>query len=105
MINPRRFLTIMTRTKFWKPRYYDIGVNFSDSMFQGYYNGSTTSKHPCDIQSVIERAHLFHVDKMLITALTIKESEDHFELCENIQINLIQLLVYIHVLLLQSFIN
>ncbi|KHC67129.1 Ybl055cp-like protein [Candida albicans P78042] len=53
MINPRRFLTIMTRTKFWKPRYYDIGVNFSDSMFQGYYNGSTTSKHPCDIQSVI----------------------------------------------------
>ena len=72
----------MTRTKFWKPRYYDIGVNFSDSMFQGYYNGSTTSKHPCDIQSVIERAHLFHVDKMLITALTIKESEDHFELCE-----------------------
>lgn len=82
MINPRRFLTIMTRTKFWKPRYYDIGVNFSDSMFQGYYNGSTTSKHPCDIQSVIERAHLFHVDKMLITALTIKESEDHFELCE-----------------------
>ena len=51
-------------------------------MFHGYYNGSTTSKHPCDIQSVIERAHLFHVDKMLITALTIKESEDHFELCE-----------------------
>lgn len=82
MINPRLFLRTMTRTNIWKPRYYDIGVNFSDSMFQGYYNGSSTSKHPCDIHSVIERAHLFHVDKMLITALTIKESEDHFELCE-----------------------
>ena len=67
----------------WKPRYYDIGVNFSDSMFQGYYNGSSTAKHPCDIQSIIERAHLFHVDKMLITASTIQESEDHFKLCEH----------------------
>ncbi|RCK62959.1 Deoxyribonuclease Tat-D [Candida viswanathii] len=66
----------------WRPRYYDIGVNFSDAMFQGYYNGSSARKHPSDISAVIERAHLFHVDKMLITASTIQESRDHFALCE-----------------------
>ncbi|KAI5950955.1 pi038 [Candida jiufengensis] len=66
----------------WKPRYYDIGVNFSDSMFQGYYNGSQNQKHPCDVEAVIDRAHLFNVKKMLITASTIKESSDHFKLCE-----------------------
>ncbi|RLV91873.1 Deoxyribonuclease Tat-D [Spathaspora sp. JA1] len=64
----------------WRPRYYDIGVNFSDGMFQGKYNGH--SKHPCDINQVIDRAHLFNVDKMLITGSNIQESQDHFELCE-----------------------
>ncbi|KAI5966816.1 pi038 [Candida pseudojiufengensis] len=67
----------------WKPRYYDIGVNFSDAMFQGYYNGSSTKKHPCDIEEIIKRAHLFNVEKMLITASTIKESKEHFKLCKN----------------------
>ncbi|KAK6458896.1 uncharacterized protein RJT20DRAFT_124006 [Scheffersomyces xylosifermentans] len=66
----------------WKPRYFDIGVNFSDSMFQGYYNGSKTPKHPTDIDKVIDRAHLFNVSRMLITASSIKESEEHFALCE-----------------------
>lgn len=66
----------------WKPRYFDIGVNFSDSMFQGYYNGSTTAKHPADIEMVIRRAHTFNVNKMLITASSIQESEEHFTLCQ-----------------------
>lgn len=70
----------MTTLRPWKPRYFDIGVNFSDMMFQGCYNGSHTPKHPPDIDRIIKRAHLFNVDKMLITASTIKESEEHFEL-------------------------
>lgn len=74
-----------TRNMSWRPRYFDIGVNFSDSMFQGYYNGSTNAKHPCDIEDVISRAHLFNVDRMLITASTIKESREHFKLCERYQ--------------------
>ncbi|KAI5967758.1 pi038 [Candida margitis] len=72
----------LTRNMTWRPRYFDIGVNFSDSMFQGFYNGSPTPKHPCDIEDVINRAHLFNVDRMLITASTIKESRDHLGLCE-----------------------
>lgn len=66
----------------WKPRYFDIGVNFSASMFQGCYNGSKTPKHPADIDKVTERAHLFNVDRMLITASSLKESQDHFRLVE-----------------------
>lgn len=64
----------------WKPRYFDIGVNFSDSMFQGRYNGSQTAKHPPDVDQVISRAHTFHVEKMLITASSISESEEHFDI-------------------------
>lgn len=64
----------------WKPQYFDIGVNFSDGMFHGQYHGSHTPKHPSDINNVIKRAQLFGVDKMLITASNIKESEEHFDL-------------------------
>lgn len=64
----------------WKPRYFDIGVNFSDLMFQGCYNGSKIAKHPPDVDEVIARAHSFNVSKMLITASSIGESEEHFEL-------------------------
>lgn len=74
--------TVMSGTKGWKPRYFDIGVNFSDSMFQGCYNGSTNPKHPPDVEKVIARAQLFNVHKMLVTASTIKESKDHFDLVE-----------------------
>lgn len=70
----------MASTQAWKPRYFDIGVNFSDAMFQGCYNGSTTAKHPPDVEQVIKRAQLFNVRKMLITASSIAESEDHFTL-------------------------
>lgn len=62
----------------WKPRYFDIGVNFSDLMFQGRYHGSEVPKHPSDLADVIARAKLFGVDKMLITASNIEESLDHF---------------------------
>lgn len=70
-----------TKSK-WKPRYFDIGVNFSDQMFQGCYNGSKTPKHEPDVDKVIERAHLFNVNRMLITASSISESEEHFGLVE-----------------------
>ena len=64
----------------WKPRYFDIGVNFSDPMFHGQYHGSAKPKHPLDIDAVIDRARLFGVEKMLITASDIQESQDHFKL-------------------------
>lgn len=66
----------------WKPRYFDVGVNFSDGMFKGFYHGSSSQKHPEDIEKVIERSKLFNIKKMLITASSLKESEEHIELCE-----------------------
>ncbi|QWU88105.1 hypothetical protein CA3LBN_002370 [Candidozyma haemuli] len=66
----------------WKPRYFDIGVNFSDAMFQGCYNGSTNPKHPADVEQVIERAFDFNVRKMLITASSVAESTEHLDLVE-----------------------
>lgn len=72
---------IMTASnKSWKPRYFDIGVNFSDPMFRGIYQGK--QRHDGDLDQVIDRAHTFNVDKMLITASTLQESRDHLKLCE-----------------------
>lgn len=65
--------------KMWKPRYFDIGVNFLDGMFHGMYHGSV-AKHPADIDHVVARARLFNVDKMLITASLVAESESHLAL-------------------------
>lgn len=66
----------------WKPRYFDIGVNFSDSMFQGCYNGSLNPKHPADVEQVISRAQRFNVRKMLITGSSVAESKDHLALVQ-----------------------
>ncbi|KAL6014824.1 hypothetical protein ACI3LY_002813 [Candidozyma auris] len=73
-------LAMAART--WKPRYFDIGVNFSDSMFHGCYNGSLNAKHPPDVEKVIDRARRFNVNKMLITASSISESKDHLPLVQ-----------------------
>ena len=71
------FIIVMSR---WAPRYFDIGVNFSDSMFQGVYHGSV--KHKPDLEAVIARARLFRVERMLVTSSTISESEDHVQLAQ-----------------------
>ncbi|ABN68710.2 predicted protein [Scheffersomyces stipitis CBS 6054] len=81
-LKPTDFFRMSTTSNAWKPRYFDIGVNFSDSSFQGRYHDSTIANDPTVISAVIDRAHFFNVEKILITSSTIKESEDHFGLCE-----------------------
>lgn len=61
------------------PKYFDIGVNFTDPMFQGHYNGKP--QHPSDIEDVISRAKLFNVDKMLVTGSSLEESLRSLEIC------------------------
>lgn len=65
----------------WRPRYFDIGVNFSDAMFHGRYNGSSEPRHAADIERVVRRARVFHVERMLITASTVLESRSHLDMC------------------------
>lgn len=76
---PFRTAHTMTRLRGWLPRYFDIGVNFSDAMFSGIYHGR--QHHPLDLDQVIARAKAVGVDKMLITALLIAESKSHLDLC------------------------
>ncbi|CCH42027.1 putative deoxyribonuclease [Wickerhamomyces ciferrii] len=53
-------------------KYFDIGVNFTDPMFHGEYNGKPA--HPSDIEDVILRAKTFNVRGMLLTGSSLEES-------------------------------
>lgn len=65
----------------WRPRYIDIGVNISDKMFNGIYNGNCV-KHESDIEEMILRSKIFNVKKFLVTSSNISESENHIKICE-----------------------
>lgn len=52
----------------------DIGANLTDPMFQGIYNG--TKKHACDFDSLLLRSRQSGIDKMIITAGTLKDSRE-----------------------------
>ncbi|KAI3387288.1 hypothetical protein SNEBB_008946 [Seison nebaliae] len=54
-------------------RFCDIGVNFLDGMYGGFYNGS--QKHPPDILNVLERAQKFNVSNFLLTCGSVEEFE------------------------------
>lgn len=57
-----------------RPKYFDIGVNFTDPMFHGSYHGRQC--HPGDIEDVVLRAKTFHVRKMLLTGSSLSESRE-----------------------------
>lgn len=48
--------------------FIDIGVNFTDHMFQGIYREKKV--HASDFLNVLERAKLAGVEKMIITGLS-----------------------------------
>ena len=56
-----------------KMRFIDIGVNLTDSMYSGEYNGST--KHPKDLEAVLARAKEAGVEKMMVTGGSLEESK------------------------------
>jgi len=62
-------------------KYFDIGVNFTDPMFHGTYNGSV--KHPSDIEDVILRAKTFNVRKMLLTGSSLEESRTTLQIASS----------------------
>ncbi|CDO95001.1 unnamed protein product [Kluyveromyces dobzhanskii CBS 2104] len=60
-------------------RYYDIGFNISDHMFQGKYHGR--KNHDSDLANVLNRCRITRVDKLLITGSSIHESKHSIKLC------------------------
>ncbi|SCV04468.1 LAME_0H18668g1_1 [Lachancea meyersii CBS 8951] len=59
-------------------KFYDIGLNLTDPMYQGIYNGK--KYHECDIKNVLHRAKLSRVQNMLLTGSSIQESQDAIQL-------------------------
>ncbi|AOA62047.1 3'--&gt5' exonuclease and endonuclease with a possible role in apoptosis [Komagataella phaffii GS115] len=55
-----------------KPRFFDIGVNLTDSMFHGKYRDK--HYHDKDLPDVLLRANYNNVDRILITGSSLKES-------------------------------
>lgn len=59
-------------------RFVDVGANLLDPMFHGVYRGK--ERHPSDLDLVLERAWENGLDKIVITAGTLEESEAAVEL-------------------------
>ncbi|SCU89074.1 LAMI_0D12310g1_1 [Lachancea mirantina] len=64
----------MSRKMSTKLKYYDIGVNLSDPMYKGIYNGK--KYHEGDLQRVLNRAGKAGVRTMLLTGSSFQESQE-----------------------------
>lgn len=60
--------------------FLDIGANLSDSMYKGIYNGS--QKHDPDLKNVLSRAWEKGLEKIIITGLNLKESQEAINVAE-----------------------
>lgn len=54
-------------------RFIDIGANLTDTMFQGIYNDK--SKHPPDLDRVLQRSWKQGVERIIVTAGSLSESK------------------------------
>lgn len=61
-------------------KYYDIGLNLTDPMFHGVYNGKPY--HAGDVQQVLGRACDRGVQSAMLTGSSIAESQEAIALCE-----------------------
>ncbi|RUP48915.1 hypothetical protein BC936DRAFT_143656 [Jimgerdemannia flammicorona] len=61
-------------------RFIDIGVNLTDPVFRGIYRGKR--RHADDLEHVLQRATVAGVEKMIITAGSVTESEQALEIAK-----------------------
>lgn len=71
------------KTKTTEYGYIDIGVNFLDPMYSGNYRGK--QRHESDLPLVLKRASEQNVQKMIVTAGTIEESQHAFDLVQELR--------------------
>jgi TatD DNase family protein len=45
-------------------------------MYSGFYNHSSRSIHPNDLDNVLDRAFANHVEKLIITGTTLSDSKE-----------------------------
>lgn len=65
----------------------DIGINLTDGMFRGRYNGK--EKHECDVEDVLNRCNAVGVKSLLLTGGNVRESEGCLRLCKLYQNNVV----------------
>jgi len=61
-----------------KMKFIEIGVNLSDRMYQGEYNGS--KKHEADLSQVLDRAWKAGLESMIITGGSLSDASEAIEL-------------------------
>lgn len=66
-------------TKMGQTKYYDIGFNLTDGMYQGWYNGK--KYHESDIKEVLSRCRDTNVENIMVTGSSIAESRECVDLC------------------------
>ena len=62
-------------------KFIDIGANLTDTMYSGEYNGS--SKHPPDLEAVLDRAKVAGVERMVVTGGSLAESRRAVEVASS----------------------
>ncbi|TID31148.1 hypothetical protein CANINC_000256 [Pichia inconspicua] len=72
-----------TSQNLFKPRYYDVGVNITDSMFSGNYHGR--KHHRNDSIDVLQKAYRHHVDKILLTGSSLSESRRTLQILHSLK--------------------
>ena len=60
--------------------FVDIGVNLTDPMYQGEYNGS--KKHEADLEDVLDRSRAQGLQKLIITGGNLEDSKKALELAK-----------------------
>ena len=58
--------------------YLDIGVNLTDPMYLGEYNGS--QKHEADLDDVLDRSMIHGLKKLIVTGGTLEDSKKALDL-------------------------
>lgn len=67
--------------RMWSMRFYDIGLNLTDPMYRGVYNGK--QYHEPDLKEVLWRASERGVKCALLTGSSVVESREAMELAHN----------------------
>lgn len=65
------------------PKYYDVGVNITDSMFSGNYRNH--QHHKNDIIEVLNKAYNHHVNDILLTGSSLDESLNTIEIIKSLK--------------------
>lgn len=72
-----------TPSNSFKPKYYDVGVNITDSMFSGNYHGR--KHHRDDSIDVLQKAYRHHVERILLTGSSLSESRKTLQILRSLQ--------------------